>query len=82
MNTARKTLRVPITQALEGVFGKPSGQSSQYSEYSLDERPDPDITRDAIAAISPQLPISFENIKITVRDGWSDCSSGVCASPD
>ena len=31
MNTARKTLRVPITQALEGVFGKPSGQSSEYS---------------------------------------------------
>src|ERR1700736_3214212 len=37
---------------------------------AIDERPDPDIARDAIAAISTQLPISFENIKVTVRDGW------------
>ena len=39
---------------------------------AIDERPDPDIARDAIAAITItiQLPISFENIKVTVRDGW------------
>jgi osmotically-inducible protein OsmY len=37
---------------------------------AIDERPDPDIARAAIAAITIQLPISFENIKVTVRDGW------------
>ena len=37
---------------------------------AIDERPDPDIARDAITAIATQLPISLENIKVTVRDGW------------
>ena len=37
---------------------------------AIDERPDPDIVRDAIAAIQSQIPISFENIKVVVRDGW------------
>jgi osmotically-inducible protein OsmY len=37
---------------------------------TIDERPDPDIARDAITAIATQLPISLENIKVTVRDGW------------
>jgi osmotically-inducible protein OsmY len=37
---------------------------------SIDERPDPEIARDAVAAIKSQLPISSENIKIVVRDGW------------
>jgi osmotically-inducible protein OsmY len=37
---------------------------------SVDERPDPDIARDAVAAIKSQLPISSENIKIIVKNGW------------
>jgi osmotically-inducible protein OsmY len=37
---------------------------------SVDERPDPDIARDAAAAIKSQLPISSENIKIIVKNGW------------
>ena len=37
---------------------------------SVDERPDPDIARDAVAAIKSQLPISSEHIKIVVRNGW------------
>jgi osmotically-inducible protein OsmY len=37
---------------------------------SVDERPDPDIARDAVAAIKSQLPISWENIKIIVKNGW------------
>jgi osmotically-inducible protein OsmY len=37
---------------------------------SIDERPDPEIARDAVAAIKSLLPISSENIKIVVRDGW------------
>src|SRR6266481_6011744 len=31
---------------------------------AIDERPDPDIARDAVAAIQIQLPISFETIKV------------------
>jgi osmotically-inducible protein OsmY len=37
---------------------------------SVDERPDPDIARDAVAAIKSQLPISSENIKVVVKNGW------------
>jgi osmotically-inducible protein OsmY len=37
---------------------------------SMHERPDPEIARDAVAAIKGQLPISSENIKVIVKDGW------------
>jgi osmotically-inducible protein OsmY len=37
---------------------------------SVDERPDPDIARDAVAAIKAQLPISSEHIKVIVKNGW------------
>jgi osmotically-inducible protein OsmY len=37
---------------------------------SVDERPDPDIARDAVTAIKAQLPISWENIKVVVKNGW------------
>src|SRR3977135_753911 len=37
---------------------------------SIDERPDPEIARDAVAAIKSQLPISSERIKVVVKSGW------------
>jgi osmotically-inducible protein OsmY len=37
---------------------------------SIDERPDPEIARDAVAAVKGQLPISWEKIKIIVKNGW------------
>jgi osmotically-inducible protein OsmY len=37
---------------------------------SVDARPDPDIARDAVAAIKSQLPISSEHIKVVVKNGW------------
>jgi osmotically-inducible protein OsmY len=37
---------------------------------SVDERPDPDIARDAVQAIKSQLPISSEYIKVIVKNGW------------
>jgi osmotically-inducible protein OsmY len=37
---------------------------------NIDERPDPDIARDAVAAIKSQLPVSYENIKVVVKNGW------------
>jgi osmotically-inducible protein OsmY len=37
---------------------------------SMDERPDPEIARDAVVAIKSQLPVSSEKIKIVVKSGW------------
>jgi osmotically-inducible protein OsmY len=37
---------------------------------SVDQRPDPEIARDAVAAIKSQLPISSESTKVIVKDGW------------
>ena len=37
---------------------------------SVDERPDPEIARDAAAALKSQLPLSFEKIKVIVKNGW------------
>jgi osmotically-inducible protein OsmY len=37
---------------------------------SADERPDPDIARDAVAALKSHLPISYENLKVVVKNGW------------
>jgi osmotically-inducible protein OsmY len=37
---------------------------------SIDQRPDPDIARDAIACLKAQLPLSHEKIKVVVKDGW------------
>jgi osmotically-inducible protein OsmY len=36
----------------------------------LDQRPDPEIARDAASALKTELPFSSENIKVVVRDGW------------
>lgn len=35
-----------------------------------DQRPDPDIAREAVEAIKTQLPLSWEDIKVTVGNGW------------
>ncbi|MEA2782692.1 MAG: hypothetical protein QOK29_4236 [Rhodospirillaceae bacterium] len=35
-----------------------------------DKRPDPEIVRDAIAAIASQLPAQAENIKVIAKAGW------------
>ena len=37
---------------------------------NIDERPDPEIARDAVMAIQHQLPFSYENIKVIVKNGW------------
>jgi osmotically-inducible protein OsmY len=37
---------------------------------SIDERPDPEIAREAVAAIKSQLPMSSQKIKVVVRNGW------------
>jgi osmotically-inducible protein OsmY len=37
---------------------------------SVDERPDPDVARDAVAALKAQLPFSSEHIRVVVKNGW------------
>ena len=37
---------------------------------AIDQRPDPDIARDAVAALKTESPISYDRIKVVVRDGW------------
>ena len=35
----------------------------------IDQRPDPDIVRDAVSALKSELPYSSENIKVIAKDG-------------
>jgi osmotically-inducible protein OsmY len=37
---------------------------------AIDQRPDPDIARDAVAAMKSALPISYDRIKPIVKGGW------------
>jgi osmotically-inducible protein OsmY len=37
---------------------------------NIDKRPDPELARDAVTALQVQLPTSYGNIKVIVRDGW------------
>jgi osmotically-inducible protein OsmY len=37
---------------------------------AIDQRPDPDIARDAVAALKAQLAYSWEAIKVLVHSGW------------
>jgi osmotically-inducible protein OsmY len=36
----------------------------------VDERPDPDIARDAIARIKSELPYAWDRIRVIVKSGW------------
>jgi osmotically-inducible protein OsmY len=37
---------------------------------SIDERPDPEIVRDAVARIKTELPYSWEKIRVVTKNGW------------
>ena len=37
---------------------------------AIDQRPDPEIARDAVATLKTDLPFSHQNIKATVNNGW------------
>jgi osmotically-inducible protein OsmY len=37
---------------------------------AVDQRPDPEIARDAVSALKTQLPYSADNIKVIVNNGW------------
>src|SRR3982074_572833 len=44
---------------------------------AIDQRPDPDIARDAVAALKSELPISHDRIKIVVKNGWMTLEGAV-----
>src|SRR3981081_3143786 len=57
--------------AAKSVAGVAGGRNDlEVRLPSIDERPDPEIARDAVAAIKSQLPISSERIKVVVKSGW------------
>ena len=37
---------------------------------TANERPDPEIARDAVAALQNELPYSSQDMKVVVKDGW------------
>lgn len=53
---------------VQGVVGV--ANDLQVRLPSTDQRADPDIARDAVAALKIQLPYSYQNLKVLVRDGW------------
>lgn len=67
-NYADKYEAESAAKRVAGVLGV--ANDIQVRMPSVDERPDPEIARDAVAAIKSQLPISSENIKVIVKDGW------------
>jgi osmotically-inducible protein OsmY len=44
---------------------------------NIDERPDPDIARDAIARIKSELPYAWDGIRAVVKNGWLTLEGGV-----
>ncbi|MYZ46140.1 BON domain-containing protein [Propylenella binzhouense] len=38
---------------------------------SENQRPDPELAREAVAAIKTELPYAHENIKVVVKSGWA-----------
>ena len=38
---------------------------------AIDQRPDPEIARDAVAALKSELAMSHDKIKVIVKDGWT-----------
>jgi osmotically-inducible protein OsmY len=56
------------TKRVAGVVGL--ANDVEVRMPAVDERPDPDIARDAVVAAKSQLPISSEHIRVVVKNGW------------
>lgn len=65
---AQKTEAERDAKRVAGVVGVANDIEVRLPD--LDQRPDPDIARDASNALKAELPFSSENIKVVVRDGW------------
>ncbi|MBS3652103.1 BON domain-containing protein [Pseudaminobacter sp. 19-2017] len=56
------------TKRVKGVLGV--ANDIEVRLPSEKEKPDPEIARAAVEAIKNELPYSFENIKVVVKNGW------------
>jgi len=65
---AQKTEAERDAKRIAGVVGV--ANDIEVRLPAIDERPDPEIARDAINALKAELPYSSENIKVIVRSGW------------
>lgn len=52
---------------VRGVLGVANDIEVRLPE--IDKKPDPEIARDAVAALKSELPVSWERIKVIVKDG-------------
>lgn len=55
------------TKRVRGVVGLANDIEVRLPE--IDQKPDPEIARDAVAALKSELPVSWERIKVTVKGG-------------
>jgi osmotically-inducible protein OsmY len=65
---AQKTEAEIAAKRIAGVMGL--ANDIEVRLPSIDQRPDPDIARDAVAALKSELPYSSEKLKVVVKNGW------------
>jgi osmotically-inducible protein OsmY len=65
---AQKTQAERDVKRVAGVVGV--ANDIEVRLPTIDERPDPDIVRDAASALKTELPFSAENIKLIAHNGW------------
>jgi len=65
---AQKTQAERDAKRVAGVTGV--ANSLEVRLPAIDERPDPEIARDAVNALKSELPYSSENIKVIAKNGW------------
>lgn len=56
------------TKRITGVVGV--ANDIEVRLPALDQKPDPEIARDAVATLKIQMPTICEKLKVVVRDGW------------
>jgi osmotically-inducible protein OsmY len=63
--------KVEAEQAAKRVLGvKGLANDIEVRLPVFNQRPDPEIARDAVSAIQTELPYTSEHIRVVVKDGW------------
>lgn len=65
---AQKFLAEKVAKRVAGVVGV--ANDIEVRVPAVDQRPDPDIARDAVNALKSQLPLTYQDIRVTVSNGW------------
>jgi osmotically-inducible protein OsmY len=72
---SQKTEAEAAAKRVAGVIG--IANDIEVRLPAVDERPDPDIVRDAITALKSELPLSWDRIKVIARNGWVELEGDV-----